>query len=162
MTELKGVGRRRRRTQLLDDLRNKRRHWGLKEEIEDQEDGNNCLSIQHKEEVHIFHKSIDLLTSSIPNNSNNNTLSLESVKNFWLSSRNLELSTTSYFSLQFSYSCEPVSCSCERVDETSTLCHRVDVSTCAPNSTIHVNTLWIILVIQTNNASPFWKLSSII
>ena len=33
MTEVKGVGR--RRTQLLDDLRNRRRYWGLKEEAED-------------------------------------------------------------------------------------------------------------------------------
>jgi hypothetical protein len=33
MTEVKGVGR--RRTQLLDDLRNKRRYWELKEEVED-------------------------------------------------------------------------------------------------------------------------------
>ena len=34
MTEVKGVGRR-RRTQHLDDLRNKRRYWELKEEAED-------------------------------------------------------------------------------------------------------------------------------
>ena len=34
MTEVKGVGRRRRRTQLLDDLRN-RRYCELKEEAED-------------------------------------------------------------------------------------------------------------------------------
>ena len=33
MTEVKGVGR--RRTQLLDDLRNRRRYWVLKEEAED-------------------------------------------------------------------------------------------------------------------------------
>jgi hypothetical protein len=32
MTEVKGV---RRRTQLLDDLRNRRRYWELKEEAED-------------------------------------------------------------------------------------------------------------------------------
>ena len=32
MTEVKGVGR--RRTQLLDDLRNRRRYWELKEEAE--------------------------------------------------------------------------------------------------------------------------------
>jgi hypothetical protein len=30
--EVKGVGR--RRTQLLDDLRNRRRYWELKEEVE--------------------------------------------------------------------------------------------------------------------------------
>ena len=34
MTEVKGVGRR-RRTQLLDNLRNRRRYWELKEEAED-------------------------------------------------------------------------------------------------------------------------------
>ena len=34
MTELKGV-RTRRRTKLLDDLRNRRRYWELKEEAED-------------------------------------------------------------------------------------------------------------------------------
>jgi hypothetical protein len=33
MTEVKGVGR--RRTQLLDGLRNRRRYWELKEEAED-------------------------------------------------------------------------------------------------------------------------------
>ena len=33
MTEVKGVGR--RRTQLIDDLRNRRRYWELKEEAED-------------------------------------------------------------------------------------------------------------------------------
>ena len=33
MTEVKGVER--RRTQLLDDLRNRRRYWELKEEAED-------------------------------------------------------------------------------------------------------------------------------
>ena len=33
MTEVKGVGR--RRTQLLDDLRNRRRYWEKKEEAED-------------------------------------------------------------------------------------------------------------------------------
>jgi hypothetical protein len=33
MLEVKGVGR--RRTQLLDDLRNSRRYWELKEEAED-------------------------------------------------------------------------------------------------------------------------------
>jgi hypothetical protein len=32
MTEMKGVGR---RTQLLDDLKNRRRHWELMEEAED-------------------------------------------------------------------------------------------------------------------------------
>ena len=34
MTELKGVGRR-RRTQHIDDFRNRRRYWALKKEAED-------------------------------------------------------------------------------------------------------------------------------
>ena len=34
-TEVKGLRRRRRRTQLLDDLRNRRRQWELREEAED-------------------------------------------------------------------------------------------------------------------------------
>ena len=34
MMEVKGVGRR-RRTELLDDLKNRRRYWELKEEAED-------------------------------------------------------------------------------------------------------------------------------
>ena len=37
MTEVKGVGR---RTQLLDDLRNRRRYWELKEETDGRKDGN--------------------------------------------------------------------------------------------------------------------------
>jgi hypothetical protein len=35
MTEEKGIGRRRRRTQLLYDLRKRRRYWELKEEAKD-------------------------------------------------------------------------------------------------------------------------------
>jgi hypothetical protein len=35
MTEVKGVGRRRRGIQLLDDLRNRRGYWELREEAED-------------------------------------------------------------------------------------------------------------------------------
>ena len=42
--EVKGVGR--RRTQLLDDLRNRRKYWELKEEAGD---GNESLAIAHKE-----------------------------------------------------------------------------------------------------------------
>ena len=49
MMEVKGVGR--RRTQLLDDLRKGRRYWELKEEAEDQNDGNNTLSIGQNEEI---------------------------------------------------------------------------------------------------------------
>ena len=70
MTQVKGVGR--KRTQLLDDLRNRIRYWEIKEEAE-----NDSLSIEHKEEIHIFRKSKDLLISSIHNNnSNNNNSSL--------------------------------------------------------------------------------------
>ena len=72
MTEIKGVGRR-GITQLLDYLRNRRRYWELKEEAEDRKSGNGSLSHEHKEEIQvIFHKSMDLLTSSIFNNNNNN------------------------------------------------------------------------------------------
>jgi hypothetical protein len=49
MMEVKGVGR--RRTQLLEDLRNKRRYWELKEEAEDGKSGNGSLLIENKEEV---------------------------------------------------------------------------------------------------------------
>ena len=44
---LKGVGR---RTQLLDDLRNRRRYWELKEEAEDKKiwrHGDDSSSIEH-------------------------------------------------------------------------------------------------------------------
>ena len=69
VTEVKGARRRRRRTHLLDDLKNRRRHGELKEDAEDRKkDGNDSLSIEHKEEIQvIFHKSIDLLISSILN-----------------------------------------------------------------------------------------------
>ena len=51
MTEVKGVGR--RRIQLLDYLRNRRRYWELIIEI----DGNDSLPIEHEEEMQIiFHK----------------------------------------------------------------------------------------------------------
>ena len=33
-------------------------------------DGGDSLSIEHKEDIHIFQKSMDLLTSSIQNNNN--------------------------------------------------------------------------------------------
>jgi hypothetical protein len=35
-------------------------------------DGNNSLSVEHKERIPIFQKSIDLLISSILNNNDNN------------------------------------------------------------------------------------------
>ena len=60
MTEVKGLGR---RTQLLDDLSIRRRYWELKEE-----DGNDSLSIELKEGIRIFRKSMDLLINSILNN----------------------------------------------------------------------------------------------
>jgi hypothetical protein len=70
MTKIKGVGR----TQLLDDLRNGRRYWELKEEAEDGERWkDDRLSFEYKEEIHVIvHKSKDLIISSILNNNNNN------------------------------------------------------------------------------------------
>ena len=41
---MKGIGR--RRNQLLDDLRNGRRYWELKEEAEDKKDGDDSLSVE--------------------------------------------------------------------------------------------------------------------
>ena len=38
----------------------------------EKEEENDSLSIEHKEGIHIFHKSMDLLISSILNNNNNN------------------------------------------------------------------------------------------
>ena len=71
MTELKGIGR--RRTQLLDDLRIRIWHWEQKEEAEDRKKYENySLSIEHKEEIDIFRKSMGLLISSILNNNINN------------------------------------------------------------------------------------------
>ena len=47
MTEVKEVGG--RRTQLLDDLRNRRRYWELKEEAEDRKKNrDDSLSIEHR------------------------------------------------------------------------------------------------------------------
>ena len=49
MTEVKGVGRRRRRRrQFLDYLINGRRYWELIEEAEDRKDGNDSLSIEQE------------------------------------------------------------------------------------------------------------------
>ena len=73
MTEVKEVGRRRRRIQLFDDLRNRRRYWELKEELKIEKDGNDSLSIKHKEKIQvIIHKSNDPLISRIPNNNGRN------------------------------------------------------------------------------------------
>ena len=46
MTEVKAAGR--RTAQLLDDLRNRRRYWELKDEAEDRIDGKDSLSTEHK------------------------------------------------------------------------------------------------------------------
>ena len=68
MTQVKGIGR--RRTQLLDDLRNKTRYWELKGEAED---GNDSLLIEHKEGIQVTsYISMYLLISSVLNNNNNN------------------------------------------------------------------------------------------
>ena len=48
MTEVRGVGR--RRAQLLDDLRNRRKYWELKE-LKIEEDGNDNLPIVLKEKI---------------------------------------------------------------------------------------------------------------
>jgi hypothetical protein len=56
---VKGVGR--RTTQLLDDLRNRRRYWELKRKLKTEIDGNDSLSIKNKEETQVmFHKCIHL------------------------------------------------------------------------------------------------------
>ena len=62
MTEVKGV----QRTQLLDDFRNRRRYWELKEEAEDLKGKNDSSSFKHEEEIYdISHNSTDLLIGSI-------------------------------------------------------------------------------------------------
>ena len=51
------------------DLRNKREYWKLKEEQKIEKVGNNSLLHECKKEIQvIFHKSMDLLTSSLLNN----------------------------------------------------------------------------------------------
>ena len=62
MTEVRGVAR--RRTQLLDDLRD-RRYWELKEEAEDRKKMETTV---HQLNISFFHKSLDLLISSILTN----------------------------------------------------------------------------------------------
>ena len=49
MAEVKGVGR---RTQLLDDLGNRRRYWELKKKLKIEKYGSDSLSVEHKEEMH--------------------------------------------------------------------------------------------------------------
>ena len=66
MTELIGVGR---TMQFLDDLKNRRRYWQLKEKLKIEKGGNDTLSHEHQEEIQVFfQKSMDLLTGSILNN----------------------------------------------------------------------------------------------
>ena len=54
ITEMTGVGR--RRTQLLDDLRNRRRYWELKEEAENRK---KIETTVYQSNISIFHKSLD-------------------------------------------------------------------------------------------------------
>ena len=49
---MKGVGR--RTIQLLDDLRNRRRYWELKEGAEDRKSGNDSLSHEQKEDIQVI------------------------------------------------------------------------------------------------------------
>ena len=48
MTEVKWAGRR-TKTELLDDLRNRRRYWELKDGTEEQKGGSDSLPHEHKE-----------------------------------------------------------------------------------------------------------------
>ena len=65
MIEVKGVGR---RTQIPDDLRN-RRCWKLEKEAKDRKRWKVHLSYVYKQEIKvIFHKSTDQLISSMLNN----------------------------------------------------------------------------------------------
>ena len=68
ITEVKGVGR--RRTQLLDDLRNKKSYWEERRKLKIEIDGSGNLQIKQTEEIHIYHKSMDLLISSKLNDNN--------------------------------------------------------------------------------------------
>ena len=63
--EVEGVGR--RRTQLLDDLRNRRRSWELKEDVEDKKKVEPMFyhkNIRKKTQL-FYHKSMVMLTSNI-------------------------------------------------------------------------------------------------
>ena len=61
--KVKGVGR--RRTQLLDDLRKRRRYWEVMEEAEDRKKMERAI---YQSNISIFRKSLDLLISRILNN----------------------------------------------------------------------------------------------
>ena len=63
--EMNGVGR--RKTELFNDLRNRRRYWGLKEKVKIEKDGNNSLSHVLRKKYKLSYKSMDLLTTSIVN-----------------------------------------------------------------------------------------------
>ena len=52
---MKGLGR---KIHLFDE-----NIGSIKRKLKIEKDGNDSLSIEHKEEIHILHKSIDLLTS---------------------------------------------------------------------------------------------------
>ena len=67
--KVKGVGR--RRTQLADDLRNRRRHWELESEAKSKNMETNVYHTNVSKQIKFtFHKSIDILTSSIYNHKN--------------------------------------------------------------------------------------------
>ena len=71
ITERKGLGR--RRTQLFDDLRNRRRYWELKEEAEDRERWKrHLINRTYKYKLPCKYKYMGLLISSMLNNSSNN------------------------------------------------------------------------------------------
>ena len=63
---MNGVGR--RRTQILNDLRKRRRYWELNEGAEDRK----RWKPVHESNINISDKSMNLLISSAPNNNNNN------------------------------------------------------------------------------------------
>ena len=67
MTEVEGVGR--RRSQLLDDLRYRRRYWEVKEEAEDRKRWKRQFMSRKNVYIQvIFQKSMDQLRSSASNN----------------------------------------------------------------------------------------------
>ena len=67
---MKRVGR--RRTQLLDNLRIRRRYWELKSEVEVGKGENEGLSREHQKENKLSsRRSKDLVTSSILHNKSN-------------------------------------------------------------------------------------------
>ena len=63
-----------KKTQLLNDLRNRKRYWELNRNLKIRKKKlKRQLNIEHKEEIHaIYHNSTDVIISSIFNNNNNN------------------------------------------------------------------------------------------